>query len=136
MTTRTRDSEFGNRFIETGVGLLFETDDEKKRRQMDIPPIVVTIPHSVSKAEARRRIEARIEDARVRHAARFKVAEETWNGDRLTYRVAVIGQPITGNIEIGDDNVRIEAKLSWYLGHLAKAAEALIAREGAEVFAA
>ena len=75
---------------------------------MDIAPIVVAIPHSLGKAEASRRIKARIDDSRTRDAARFKVAEENWDGDRLSFRIALLGLPVTGTIDIGDDQARAE----------------------------
>lgn len=102
---------------------------------MNPAPVIVVIPHSLGKAEAARRIKTQIDDARTRYAAKFKVAEETWDGDRLNFRVALLGQPVTGNIAVNDDNVRIEAKLSWYLGHLAKPAATLLQKEGMKVFA-
>ncbi|MPZ55486.1 MAG: polyhydroxyalkanoic acid synthase [Rhizobiales bacterium] len=100
---------------------------------MDLAPIVVVIPHRHGKVEATRRIKAGIEEARTHYAAKFKVAEETWDGDRLSFRIALLGQPCTGTIEIGDDDARAEVKLSWYLGHMAKPAERFIQQEGARI---
>jgi hypothetical protein len=102
---------------------------------MDLAPIVVDIPHRHGKAEAARRIKAGLDAARTRYAAKLKVAEETWDGDRLTFRAAALGQPVTGTIEIGDDNVRAEIKLSWFWGHMVKPAEALIRGEGTRMLA-
>ena len=45
-------------------------------------------------------------------------------------RAAVLGQTITGTIDIADDRVRTEVALTWLMGHLVKPAEALIKREG------
>jgi hypothetical protein len=100
---------------------------------MDIAPIVVTIPHRLGKAEAARRIRARIDDSRARDAARFKVAEENWDGDQLTFRIALLGLPVTGTIEVGDDQAHAEVKLSWYQSHMLKPAEAFIRDEGAKL---
>jgi hypothetical protein len=100
---------------------------------MDPAPIVVVIPHSHGKAEAARRIRASIEEARTRYAAKFKPAEETWEGDRLKFRVQLLGQPCTGTIDIGDDNVRAEVHLSWYSSHMAKPAETFIQQEGVRI---
>ena len=102
---------------------------------MDLAPIVVVIPHRHGKAEATRRIKAAIDATPPGHAAKFKVAEERWEGDRLTYRVALLGQTCTGMIEVGDDSARVELKLSWYLGHMVKPAEAFIQQEGARILA-
>jgi hypothetical protein len=97
---------------------------------MDLAPIVVVIPHSHSREEAVRRIKAGIDAARAQHAAKLKVAEETWDGDRLSFRIAILGQPCTGTIDVADGNARAEFKLSWYLGHMVKPAEAFIQQEG------
>ena len=102
---------------------------------MDLPPIVVVIPHRHGKAEATRRVKAAIDDARTTHAAKFKVAEEAWAGDHLTFRIALLGQPCTGTIEVGDDSARAEVKLSWYSSHMTKPAEAFIQQEGARILA-
>lgn len=93
-------------------------------------PIVVTLPHSHGRGEAARRIKAGIDDARARYAAQLKIAEEDWDGDHLRFRVAVLGQPITGTIDIADDHVRAEVMLTWLMGHLVKPAEALLKQEG------
>ena len=102
---------------------------------MDLAPIIVVIPHSHGRAEATRRIKAGLDEARARYAAKLKVAEEAWDGDRLTFRVAALGQPVTGTIDVGDDNVRAEVKLSWFWGHMVKPAEALIRAEGEQMLA-
>lgn len=100
---------------------------------MDVAPIVVVIPHGHGKAEATRRIKAAIDAARTDYAAQFKVAEENWADDRLTFRVALLGQPCTGTIEVGEDNARAEVKLSWYSAHMAKPAEAFIQQKGTQI---
>ena len=93
-------------------------------------PIVVTIAHQHGKAEAIRRIKTAIEDARSRYAAQFKIAEENWVDNRLTFRIAALGQPVTGTIDVADDNVRAEVLLTWLMEHLLEPAEALIKAEG------
>jgi putative polyhydroxyalkanoic acid system protein len=98
------------------------------------PVVVVTTPHRHGKAEAMRRVKAGIEDARKRYAAQLKVAEENWVDYRLRFRVAVLGQSLTGAIDVGDDNVRTEVTLTWLMGHQVKAAEALIEKEGRAMF--
>jgi hypothetical protein len=102
---------------------------------MDLTPIIVTIPHRHGQAEAARRIRAGLQEVRSRYAAQLKVAEEKWEGDRLTFRVALLGQPATGTIEIGPQEARAEIKLSWYQAHLVGPAEALIRKEGERMLA-
>jgi hypothetical protein len=101
---------------------------------MDVTPIVVIIPHRHGKVEATHRLKAAIEDAQIREATKFKIAEEKWEGDRLSFRIALLGLPCTGTIEIGEDSVRAEVKLSWYQSHMTKSAEAFIQQQGLQIF--
>ena len=100
---------------------------------MDLAPINMTFPHKLGKAEAMSRLKSAIEDAKIREAAKFKVAEENWEGDRLNYRVALLGLPCTGTIDVGEDNVRAEVKLSWYLSHMVNSAEAFIQQQATQI---
>ena len=93
-------------------------------------PIVVTIAHRHGKPEAARRIKAGLDSARTRYAEKLKIAEEKWDGDHLVFRAAVLGQTVTGKIDIGDDQVRAEVSLTWLMEHLTKPAEALMKEEG------
>jgi hypothetical protein len=102
---------------------------------MESGPVVVVIAHRHGKAEATRRIKAGLEDVRTRYAAKLKVAEEKWEGGRLTFRVAVLGQTVVGAIDVADDNARAEAKLTWFMAHLVKPAEEIIRQEGAKMLA-
>jgi hypothetical protein len=100
---------------------------------MDVTPIVVVVPHRHGKAEATRRLKAAIADAQIREAAKFKIAEEKWDGDRLSFRIALLGLPCIGTIDVGDDNARAEVKLSWYQSHMTKPAEAFIQQQGLQI---
>ena len=42
----------------------------------------------------------------------------------------MLGQSLTGSIDVADDSVRTEVTLTWLMGHQVKAAEALIEKEG------
>lgn len=100
---------------------------------MELDPIVVTFPHSLGKAEATRRIQAGLESARARYPAQLNVAEEKWDGDRLTFRATVLGQTITGTIDVADDSARAAVTLSWFYGHMVKPAEELLQKEGTQI---
>ena len=93
-------------------------------------PIVVTIAHQHGKAEAMRRIKTAIQSALTRYEGKLKIAEEKWTEGHLDFRVAALGQPVTGKIDVGDDQVRAEVLLTWLMEHLTTPAEALIKEEG------
>lgn len=92
-------------------------------------PIIVSIPHSLGKEEALRRLKPGLTGA----AATFpvlKVDEETWSGDRLTFRVRALGQAVAGNVDVAEDHVRLEVTLPWLLQKFAEIAQATIRSRG------
>jgi hypothetical protein len=92
-------------------------------------PVVVSIPHSLGKEEALRRLQPGLSRA----AASFPVLtvdEEVWSGDRMTFRVRALGQIAAGNIDVAEDHVRLEVTLPWLLQKFAELAQAAIKARG------
>ena len=81
-------------------------------------PLVVTVPHRYSKEEARARIEGGLGQIRSQLSSFASSVEDRWNGDRLDFRLKVMGQSVTGAIEPLDQEVRIEVHLPGVLGWL------------------
>jgi hypothetical protein len=98
---------------------------------MSGPLVSVTLPHRLSRDEALRRVKAGLDRVRAQYPAQLKVGEEKWEGARLTYRVAVLGQTVTGTIEVRDSEVKVEAQLTWLFAHQAGPAETMIKEQGA-----
>ena len=73
-------------------------------------PLVITISHKLGKEEALRRIKPGLSKASESFPV-LKVEEEVWSGDRLDFRVRAIGQVAAGNVQVGDDTVRLEVTL-------------------------
>ena len=75
------------------------------------PPITISIPHQLGRAEARRRIEAGF--GKIVHSlpGSSGPASVRWDGDRLTFSVAALGQAVSGAIEVFDDTVTMEIEL-------------------------
>ena len=83
-------------------------------------PLIVSIPHSLGKEEALRRLKAGMERV-VAHVPVMKVDEQTWSGDRMTFHARALGQVAAGTIDVGENDVRLELTLPWVLqrfGHL------------------
>jgi hypothetical protein len=75
-------------------------------------PIVVSIPHSLGKEEALRRLKPGLTGA-AKAVPVLTVDEEIWSGDRLTFRVRALGQSAAGTVDVADDHVRLEVTLPW-----------------------
>jgi len=58
-------------------------------------------------------------------------SSRNWVGDALHFRLAALGQPVTGGIDVDDRVVRIEAVLPGLLGYLGDRIAGRVRREGA-----
>lgn len=82
-------------------------------------PITVSIPHQLGRAEARRRIEAGFTKIIHQLPGGGGACSQRWDGDRLTFSVAAIGQTVAGVIDVLDAAVTIEIELPGVLGLIA-----------------
>src|SRR5215212_4504557 len=93
-------------------------------------PITVTIPHQLGRIEARRRLEQGFGRIREQISGRAVDVEESWQGDRLSFRAGVLGQSITGHLDVMDDSVRVEVDLPWFLASIAEKMKGRLQHEG------
>ena len=92
-------------------------------------PLVVRIPHKLGKEEALRRVKPALGKASTSFPM-LAVEEETWSGDRLSFRVRALGQVAAGNVEVAEDHVQLEVTLPWLLHKFAQAVQKTIAGRG------
>jgi hypothetical protein len=92
-------------------------------------PIVVTIPHGLGSAEARRRIDHGA-DGLMGQLAGVGRMTKAWTGDAMSFAVDALGQQITGRIEVADAEVRVEIRLPGVLGLLAAKVRGRVQKEG------
>ncbi|MBN8971380.1 MAG: polyhydroxyalkanoic acid system family protein [Rhizobiales bacterium] len=92
-------------------------------------PLIVSIPHRLSREEARRRLQSGLTRA-ASHVPVLSVDEEHWDGDRMTFRVRALGQAASGQVDIADDHVRLEVMLPWLLQRFAEVAQKAIRQSG------
>jgi hypothetical protein len=93
-------------------------------------PLVVSIPHSLGRPEATRRLKSGLGNARTNFGHLLAVEEETWTGDSVHFRVRSLGQVAHGTIEVFEDSVRLEVTLPWLLAKLAEKLTPAIRKEG------
>jgi putative polyhydroxyalkanoate system protein len=82
-------------------------------------PITVSIPHQLGRAEARRRIEAGFTKLFDGLPGSGGARSERWEGDRLTFSVAAMGQTVAGVIDVLDSEIKMQLELPALLGMLA-----------------
>ena len=101
------------------------------RKERPMPePLIVVIPHSLSKVEALRRIRDGLGRAKTEFARLITLEEETWTGDRLTFRASALGQRTSGFIDVYEGAARLEVTLPWLLAHLAHGVQRVIGAKG------
>ena len=92
-------------------------------------PLVVSIPHSLGREEATRRLKAGLTRA-ASSIPVLKVDEERWEQDRMIFRVRALGQAASGHLDVADDHVRVEVTLPWLLQRFAEVAQVAIQNRG------
>ncbi|MDQ4134924.1 MAG: polyhydroxyalkanoic acid system family protein [Pseudomonadota bacterium] len=93
-------------------------------------PLIVSIPHSLGKAEAARRLRDGVGQLKSQFGDKIATIEEQWEGDRLNFRVGAMGQTVAGHLDVEDDSVRVEVQLPWVLAMVADKAKGLIQKQG------
>lgn len=92
-------------------------------------PLIVSIPHSLGREEAIRRLKAGLTRA-ASSIPVLKVDEERWEENRMVFRVRALGQAASGHLDVADDHVRLEVTLPWLLQRFAEAAQVAIQNRG------
>src|SRR3979409_1785577 len=86
-----------------------------------MPNLTACIPHQLSRAEAKRRIQEKVGMLRQHSAVPISNLQETWTGDGMSFSVSAMGQAISGNLTVDDHAVHVDIALPWLLSVLAGA---------------
>ncbi len=92
-------------------------------------PLTVSLPHSLGREEAVRRLKTGIERAAA-GVPMLRVEQEQWNGEQLTFAVRALGQAANGQVNVRDDRVDIEVRLPWLLQKFAEQATQIVKSRG------
>lgn len=85
-------------------------------------PVTVTIPHQLTREEARQRIGegfGQLRSQMTGGVGAMLACHERWEGDRLHFDAGMLGQKMTGRLDVSDDSVRIEVDLPEILALVA-----------------
>lgn len=93
-------------------------------------PLKVEIPHQLGRAEARRRIERGFENFARQLPGGTGTCTQRWEGDRLTFSLAAMGQTVPGRIDVLETSVAIEVDLPGLLGQIASAFKGRLQKAG------
>ena len=73
-------------------------------------PLVVSIPHSLGREEAMRRLKTGLSRAATSVPV-LSVDEERWEDNRMIFRVRALGQAAAGHVDVAEDHVQVEVVL-------------------------
>ena len=92
--------------------------------------LTATIPHQLTRAEAKRRIQEQVGDVRQQHGALLTNLRETWTGDTMAFSLMALGQSISGRLTVDDQAVHLTVALPWFLRLLAGTLQPRIEQQG------
>ena len=93
-------------------------------------PISISIPHQLGRTEARRRIETGFARIVGQLPGSGSAYTERWEGDRLIFSVAGLGQTVSGVVDVLDAAVTMEIELPGVLGMIASGLKGRLKKAG------
>lgn len=93
-------------------------------------PVRIDIPHELGVAEARRRIDDGFVRIERQLGAGIGRVEKSWDGNRLNFHARVMGQAITGRLDVGERVVLMEIDLPAVLAMIANKITGRVKKEG------
>lgn len=92
--------------------------------------IKVDIPHKLPREAARTRIEESFGKLRQDMLGGMVKFEDVWTDDHLDFRARVMGQSVTGRLDVLDDAVHVEIDLPAFLAAIAEKLKGRLRKEG------
>ena len=94
--------------------------------------IVVTIPHELGEAEARRRIAEGLGPLQQSFAGKL-TSDVQWSGNHADIKVGALGQKVTAQLDIEANQVRVEVQLPFLLAALANKIQPYLQKSGSDM---
>jgi hypothetical protein len=102
-----------------------------------MPDMTASIPHQLTRVEARRRIQAHMDTTRRQPAAMFMVTslQETWTGDTMDFSLKAMGQSVSGQVTVDDRSVHVKVTLPIFLSLFAGTVRQQLEQQGGRLLA-
>ena len=97
--------------------------------------ISINIPHRLTQAEVRSRIEKGIANAQRDHAGKFSRLEHAWKENHLDFDVGILGQTVSGALDVNPSDVVVHITLPWMLAAFADKIRPQIQAQGDKLLA-
>ena len=94
-----------------------------------MPNLSVSIPHQLTRLEARQRVESLVREFQQEHGGLGQVVTR-WEADTMHFTVSVAGMSSSGQAFVEDQAVRLEIPLPWPLAMLSGSIKQQIEQQG------
>ena len=78
-----------------------------------MPQFNVTVPHAMSREDARTKLEKFSEFLQQKFQGQVKNVEESWDGDTLNFAFRTYGINLKGNIAVNDNDLKLTGELPF-----------------------
>jgi len=78
-----------------------------------MPKFGVSVPHTLTKDEARSRLERFVEMIEQKYADKVSELQQSWDGDTLRFHFKTYGIPIDGNIVVSAQDLNLSGDLPF-----------------------
>jgi hypothetical protein len=95
-----------------------------------MPNLTISVPHPLTRPEAKRRIQDHIRDAQTKFGNVLGELHHRWSEDTLDFMLTAGGQSVSGQIFVEDHLVRVEVALPWMFALLANTVKQNVENEG------
>lgn len=92
--------------------------------------ITVSIPHRLTQDEVRNRVQQGIGQLRQQFAGQVADMQEQWTGNHLEFRFGILGQAVTGRLDVEPEVAVLNVDLPWMLAALAAKIRPQIEQQG------
>jgi hypothetical protein len=92
--------------------------------------VTINIPHDLGVVEARRRLDDGLTQLGAQVPGGLVHLKQSWDGNLLSFAAQVMGQRITGRLEVLDKAVRVDLDLPAFLAMMAGRIKGAVQKEG------
>ncbi len=78
-----------------------------------MPKFGVTVPHNLTKDEARSRLERFVEVLQQKFEGKVSDLNQSWDGDTLNFGFKTFGIQLTGGITVADNELKLDGDLPF-----------------------
>lgn len=100
-----------------------------------MPSLEMSIPHKLTREEARRRIQELLPKMKKDYGDQIKNVHEEWNGDTGSFSFSVMGFAVSGTLTVNDSSVDLDGNLPFAATFFKGKIKSVIEEKAQEVLA-